>query len=86
MRFSQGPREGCDSGPDPIRGTDIRKTISYKVTFRREGLNIETPYWTGSLEETQELARRIAFRWGADDFQIEEFTSNEEEQQGPNSG
>ena len=50
-----------------------RDTATYQVVFRREGHNIETIYWTGSLEETRELARRIAITLAADDFRIIEF-------------
>jgi hypothetical protein len=47
--------------------------VSYQVVFQREGHHIETIYWTGSLEETRELARRIAIQLAADDFRIIEF-------------
>ena len=48
-------------------------TVSYQVVFQRECHHIETVYWTGSLEETRELARRIAIQLAADDFRIIEF-------------
>jgi hypothetical protein len=57
---------------------DVGKTISYEVTFRREGHDIEVLYWAGSLEETKELARKIALKGGADDFRIVAFTSDAE--------
>jgi hypothetical protein len=47
--------------------------VSYQVVFQREGHRIETIYWTGSLEETRELAQGIARRLAADVFQIIEF-------------
>jgi hypothetical protein len=48
-------------------------TVSYQVVFQRECHYIETVYWTGSLEETRELARRIAIQLAANDFRIIEF-------------
>ena len=46
---------------------------SCEVVFQREGYDIETLYWAGSMAEAQELARQIAFRGGADAFRIIEF-------------
>jgi hypothetical protein len=53
-----------------------RDTLSYQIVFQREGHRIETIYWTGSLEETRELAKRIACRLAADDMQIIEFNTD----------
>jgi hypothetical protein len=50
--------------------------VSYQVAFQREGHPIQTIYWTGSLEETRELAKGIARRLAADDFQIIEFNTD----------
>jgi hypothetical protein len=50
--------------------------MNYQVVFQRQGHDIETLYWAGSLEETQELARQIASRGGADAFRIVEFPGN----------
>ena len=53
-----------------------RDAVSYHIIFQREGHCIETIYWTGSLEETRELARRFARRLVVDDFQITEFNTD----------
>jgi hypothetical protein len=50
--------------------------VSYQFIFQREGHCIETIYWTGSLEETRELAKRFARRLVADDFQNTEFNTD----------
>jgi hypothetical protein len=51
-----------------------RSLQSCEVIFQREGHDVETLYWAGSMAEVQELARQIAFRGGADAFRIVEFT------------
>ena len=51
-------------------------TVSYQVVFQREGHRIQTIYWTGSMEETRELAKEIARRLAADNFQIIEFNTD----------
>lgn len=53
-----------------------RSTQSCEVTFQREGFDVETLYWAGSMAEAQELAREIAFRGGADAFRIIEFVGD----------
>jgi hypothetical protein len=50
-----------------------RDTLTYQVVFQRGGRCIGTIYWTGSLEETQVLAKRIALRLAADDLRMIEF-------------
>jgi hypothetical protein len=50
-----------------------RDTSTYQVVFQREGRYIGTIYWTGSLEETRVLAKRIALRLSADDLRMIEF-------------
>jgi hypothetical protein len=47
---------------------------SYEVVFQREGYDVETFYWAGSIEEVRELAKEIAFRGGADTYRIVEFS------------
>jgi hypothetical protein len=47
---------------------------SYEVVFQREGYDVETIYWAGSIEEVQELAKEIAFRGGADTYRIVEVS------------
>ena len=60
-----------------------RETVSYQVVFQREGHPIETIYWTGSLEETRGLAKRIACRLAADGFQFIEFNADAPACSGP---
>jgi hypothetical protein len=57
-------------------GVADRDKVRYQVVFQREGHCIETIYWTGSLEETRELAKEIARRLAADDFQIIEVNTD----------
>ena len=57
-------------------------TVSYQVVFQRECHHIETVYWTGSLEETRELARRIAIQLAANDFRIIEFNRDAQPKRG----
>jgi hypothetical protein len=49
--------------------------MSYQVIFQNNGRDIETVYWTGSLDETRKLARQIARKCQADTFRIFDFTS-----------
>jgi hypothetical protein len=51
---------------------------SCEVVFQREGYDVETLYWAGSMEEVQELAEEIAFRGGADTYRIVEFSGSGE--------
>lgn len=46
------------------------RIIGYQVVFLREGHDIETLYWAGPLEETRQLAQRIALLGGADAVRI----------------
>jgi len=45
---------------------------SCEVVFQREGYDVETLYWAGSMEEVRELAEEIAFMGGADTYRIAE--------------
>ena len=66
---------GADIGANSkIAQSRDRHVISYQVVFQREGHDVETLYWAGSMAEAQELAREIAFRGGTDAFRIIEFT------------
>ena len=47
-----------------------------EVVFQREGYDVETLYWAGSMEEVRELAEEIAFRGGADNYRIVEFSGS----------
>ena len=49
---------------------------SYEVAFQRDGYDVETLYWSGSMEEVRELAEEIAFRGGADTYRIVEFSDS----------
>ena len=51
-----------------------RNLRSCEVVFQREGYDVETLYWVGSIEEVRELAREIALMGGADTFRILEFS------------
>ena len=47
--------------------------VSYQIDFLSGDRYIGTIYWTGLLDETRELARRIAVHLAADDFRIVEL-------------
>ena len=51
--------------------------MSYRVIIEKDGRDIGTLYWNGSLEETQRLARQIAVQCEADAFRIFDFLSAE---------
>jgi hypothetical protein len=42
----------------------------YEAVLLRNGEEIQTLYWNGSLQETVNLARTIAFKCEADQFRI----------------
>ena len=44
--------------------------MGYKVIFKRNGRDLETMYWSGTLEETRELATRIMAVCKADSFTL----------------
>ena len=44
--------------------------MSYCVVIQKDGRDIGTLYWNGSLEETQSLARQIADTYEAYAFRI----------------
>jgi hypothetical protein len=44
--------------------------VGYQIVFRRNGYEVETLYWAGPLEETQQLARKLALKLDADLFRI----------------
>jgi hypothetical protein len=54
---------------------------SCEVVFQRQGYDVETLYWAGSMEEVRALAKEIAFRGGADAYRIVEFSDS-----GPGNG
>ena len=43
---------------------------SYQVVLQRGSRDIETLYWSGSLEETTRLARLVALQWNAEKLLI----------------
>jgi hypothetical protein len=49
---------------------------SCEVVFQREGYDVETLYWFGSMAEVRQLAKEIAFRGGADTYRIVEFSGS----------
>ena len=53
-----------------------RNRQSCQVVFQREGHDVETLYWSGSVQEARELAREIAYKGGAEAFRIIEFTGS----------
>jgi hypothetical protein len=53
---------------------DDENQQSCEVVFQREGYDVETLYWAGSIEEVQELAEEIAFKGGADSYRIVQFS------------
>jgi hypothetical protein len=57
----------------PYRDKNLR---SCEVVFQREGYDVETLYWAGSMEEVRELAEEIAFKGGADTYRIVEFSGS----------
>jgi hypothetical protein len=48
----------------------------YEVVLLRVGEEIQSIYWTGSLQETVNLARTIAFSCEADRFRIIELADS----------
>jgi hypothetical protein len=51
--------------------------MSYRVVIEKDGRDIRTLYWNGSLEETQRLARQIGIKCEADVFRIFDFADVE---------
>jgi hypothetical protein len=51
--------------------------MSYRVDFQKDGRDIGTLYWKGSLEETRRLATHIAIKVNADDFRISDLSDAE---------
>ena len=47
--------------------------MEYMVVLHRNGREIETLYWSGSLGETVRLARVVAAECNADFFRLVEF-------------
>ena len=48
----------------------------HEAILLRDAEEIQTLYWNGSLQETVNLARKIALKCGADRFRIIEFTDS----------
>ncbi len=48
----------------------------YEAVLLRNGEEIQTLYWNGSLQETVNLARTIALKCEADRFRIIEFADS----------
>jgi|ERR1700722_1482319 hypothetical protein len=50
--------------------------MGYEAVLLRNGEEIQTLYWNGSLQETVNLARTIAFKCEADRFRIIELADS----------
>jgi hypothetical protein len=50
-----------------------RTLVSYRVAIQKDGQDLQTLYWGGSLEETRRIARRIACMRAADCLRIFEL-------------
>lgn len=53
--------------------------MNYKAVLLSNDEEIQTLYWSGSLQETVNLARTIALKWEVDRFRITEFNDSEME-------
>jgi len=51
--------------------------MSYRIVLQRNGHDIGTLYWNGSLEETRRLATHIAIECEVDAYEIFDFTDAE---------
>lgn len=51
--------------------------MSYRIVIEKDGQNIQTLYWGGSLEETRKIARKMACKSAADGLRIFEFSGAE---------
>jgi hypothetical protein len=51
--------------------------MNYRVVIQKDGNNIQTLYWTGPLEETRRLARKVACEYDADALRIFELKGAE---------
>jgi hypothetical protein len=51
--------------------------MSYRVVIQKDGHDIGTLYWNGSLEETLSLARQIAIKCDADALRISDSSDAE---------
>ena len=51
--------------------------MSYRVVIEKDGQNIQTLYWGGSLEETRRVARKLACKYAADGLRIFELAGAE---------
>jgi hypothetical protein len=77
LRFGLKPPAGVNSMlTHQYRDKKLR---SCEVVFQREGYDVETLYWAGSMQEVRELAEEIAFRGGADTYRIAEFSDSRPE-------
>jgi hypothetical protein len=47
--------------------------MSYRIVIEKDGQNIQTLYWGGSLAETRRIARKIACKYAADGLRIFEL-------------
>ena len=50
--------------------------MAYEAVLLRDSEEVQTLYWNGSLQETENLVRMIAIKCEADRFRIVEFTDS----------
>ena len=65
----------CKMNRNPNTGSKRNSTI-YEAVLLRLGEEIQTLYWKGSLQETVNLARRIALKCEADRFRVIELADS----------
>jgi hypothetical protein len=65
----------CKLNRDPNTGSKGSLMV-YEAVLLRLGEEIKTLYWNGSLQETVNLARRIALNCEADRFRVIECTDS----------
>ena|ERR1700722_13463777 len=65
----------CKINRNPNTGSK-RSLMIYEAVLFRLGEEIQTLYWKGSLQETANLARRIALKCEADQFRVIELADS----------
>jgi hypothetical protein len=68
----------CKLNRNPNTGSK-GSLMLYEAVFLRNGEEIQTLYWNGSLQETVNLARTIALKCEADRFRIIELADSSAE-------
>ena len=65
----------CKLNRNPNTGSK-GSLMAHEAVLLRLGEEIQTLYWNGSLQETVNLARRIALKCGADRFRVIELADS----------